>query len=114
MNKIFHYKNLYLDWKQTVACNTSRDCRDFGVRAECSRVHGGTYGSDGYEYEGWCTPALCEAYSECPDIGDVCVEGMISGSCSAQGKCVYEEVKLIAMCQPDPENLPIESRGKIL
>ena len=97
ITKIFN-----LDWKQTVACNTSRDCRDFGVQAECSRVHGGTYGSDGYEYEGWCTPALCGAYSGCPDIGDVCADGMISGSCKVKGKCVYEEVKLQAMCQPEP------------
>ena len=29
-----------LDWKQTVVCNTTRDCQDFGVQAECSKVHG--------------------------------------------------------------------------
>ena len=98
----------FLDWKQTVACNTARDCGDFGVRAECSQVHGGTYDKTGTEYKGWCTPALCGVYSGCPDIGDVCTDGLISGSCQVKGKCVYEEVKLQAMCEPD---LPLLSRS---
>ena len=90
------------DWKQTVVCNTARDCRDFGVPAECSKVHGGTYDNTGTEYKGWCTPASCRVGSGCPEIGDVCSDGLISGSCRAEGKCVYEEVKLQAMCTHEP------------
>ena len=97
-----------LDWKQTVVCNTTRDCQDFGVRAECSKVHGGTYDKTGTEYKGWCTPVSCGVYSGCPDIGDVCTDGLITGSCRVKGKCVYEEVKLQAMCEPD---LPLLSRS---
>ena len=97
-----------LDWKQTVVCNTTRDCQDFGVRAECSKVHGGTYDNTGTEHEGWCTPVSCRVGSGCPDIGDVCTDGLISGSCRVEGKCVYEEVKLQAMCTPDP---PVIARG---
>ena len=99
---------IFPDWKQTIVCNTARDCRDFGVRAECSKVHGGTYDNTGTEYKGWCTPASCRVDSGCPDIGDVCTDGLISGSCQVKGKCVYEEVKLQAMCTPDR---PVIARG---
>ena len=87
------------DWTQTTVCNTDRDCHGPGFAGQCSKVDGGTYDKSGREYLGWCTPSECGIYSGCPDIGDVCNEGMISGECKVKGRCVYEEVKIIADCE---------------
>ena len=98
------------DWSVTTVCNTDRDCSGPGFVGQCSRVDGGTYDKSGTRYFGWCTPSDCNIDSGCPDVGDICTEGMISGKCNANGKCEYESFQLVAMCHPPAlPQLPIGS-----
>ena len=102
-----------LDWTKTTVCNTDRDCRGPGFAGQCSKVDGGTYDKSGTRYFGWCTPSDCGDHSGCPDIGDICTEGMISGECNANGKCVYQPFQAIAGCvNNNYYNLPSEPRNE--
>ena len=47
---------------------------------------------------GYCVPLLCETDNDCHEIGDVCSDGSLSGTCNSGHNCEYDPVKAIALC----------------
>lgn len=80
--------------QELVFCNTNLECpsgldychpNDF--------IRGQSSGKVGV-----CAPRSCDEYEDCPDIGDVCLSGAVSGSCANNRKCDYNFPMSIAVC----------------
>ena len=80
-------------------CDTFRDCPDAAI-TQCTSVYNirDNYGNERF---GVCAPKICSDDSDCPAIGDVCNEGIISGLCQ-NDNCVYDEIRAIAGCVTPP------------
>jgi len=92
----------FLDDKVLLECNTAGDCPS--IRTQCHAMANPTpSGKTGY-----CVPSTCENQSDCPEIGDICVDGKISGTCPIQQQqfpisCQYEPFRAIGKCGPGPD-----------
>ena len=82
-----------LDTKVLLDCNTWRDCPSWASRAQCVPK----FNPRPSEKSGYCAPLYCGSCNDnCPNIGDYCSGGVISGKCnSIDTHCKYDSEVVI-------------------
>ena len=53
---------------------------------------------------GYCVPLHCQKNNTCPQLGDACTTGSLSGQCKADSTCDYENAIALAMCITEGKN----------